>query len=198
MSAFASLNAARSSLMHRDTTAQEVEEDVFQEDFALPVGLDHTKCAFVLPRLLPPPLTHLPPTTGFWPPRSRTAKASPTSNSSTAQQLSALCSKAALSLPSTAARAWAATWPLRPCRSASPSRRTCLEQWPVVLLIVNTGSVFLACSAGFMSCATSSALAWRPPASCSVSSCTATGTFTLTQPTLPLPSFNHFVTTTFA
>jgi hypothetical protein len=45
MSAFASLNAARCSFTQRDTVTQEVEEDVFQEDFALPVGLDHTKCA---------------------------------------------------------------------------------------------------------------------------------------------------------
>jgi hypothetical protein len=43
MSALAGLNAARRSFTQRDAVTQEVEEDVFQEDFSLPVGLDHTK-----------------------------------------------------------------------------------------------------------------------------------------------------------
>jgi hypothetical protein len=54
MAALASLNTARSSLTHRDTVTQEVEDDVFQENFSLPVGLDHTKYVFVLA------CTHLP------------------------------------------------------------------------------------------------------------------------------------------
>ena len=48
MSALAGLNAARRSFTQRDAVTQEVEEDVFQEDFSLPVGLDHTKLAAVL------------------------------------------------------------------------------------------------------------------------------------------------------
>jgi hypothetical protein len=44
MSALASLNAVRRSFTQKDSATQEVEEDVFQENFALPVGLDHTKC----------------------------------------------------------------------------------------------------------------------------------------------------------
>jgi hypothetical protein len=43
MSALASLNAARRSFTQKDAVTQEVEDDVFQDDFVLPVGLDHTK-----------------------------------------------------------------------------------------------------------------------------------------------------------
>ncbi len=44
MSALASLNSVRRSFTQKDSITQEVEEDVFQENFALPVGLDHTQC----------------------------------------------------------------------------------------------------------------------------------------------------------
>ncbi len=48
MSALASLNSARRSFTQKECATQEVEDDVFQENFTLPVGLDHTKCVVLI------------------------------------------------------------------------------------------------------------------------------------------------------
>jgi hypothetical protein len=123
MSALAGLNAARRSFTQRDTVTQEVEEDVFQEDFALPVGLDHTKFATSIGI---PKYMLIIVVTGYLLLLSRTAKESPISSSYTAQRHLASFFRVVSSLQSTVAQAWVAMWRLRQCKNAFLLLRQCL------------------------------------------------------------------------